>query len=226
LQTDFKNNAVLFWHSHIGQHLNPDLSAQDSVHAFVPTKQSKAGVAPLRLGAGIDAGYIVSGSGSYLIGKVVMPDAHGLTFVNSEEVSFERFIARWLADKAPATEPWMIGVIGKANAQASMQISAPPGLCYFCQNNAGFSFDLNKIRKAIEIIGGMPWKAAVATSLHGLRKRNGFPPGNQKDAANENLLKLFTKYPGLNKILSELEKSGVKAGSGEYQVLSWYFRER
>ena len=62
--------------------------------APVPTRL-KRGIDFNPLGAGIDAFYIACENDSYLIGKVELPSKKGLVFVPSEEISGERFIARW-----------------------------------------------------------------------------------------------------------------------------------
>lgn len=221
--------ALSFWHDCIGRHIAPQLSPKESPMTSLPTRMLKKGVGQNRLGAGINAFYIAQPGDSCLIGKFAVEDMPCLRFIDSEKISGEKYIATWLAESAPLNSPWMIGVIGKASPIESFYISQPPGLCAFSQASSGFEFDLRLVKDAVKLIGETPWKKEVAPAIHAYEgKLRASATGNQGqiDKANDKLLKMFAKTPEVRTLLIELNKLPIKARSGEYQILSWYNRER
>ncbi|TKD35297.1 hypothetical protein [Azotobacter chroococcum] len=209
------------WHRCIGQHLTRE-APENSVQPSVPTRLKK-GVGPNRIGAGIDAHYIASASGSFLIGKIEMANRPGLQFIPSEETTGQRFIAHWLIHEAPLDETWMIGVIGKANALPSLKLSQPPVLCRYCEANSGLDFNLEVVRNAHSLMGDLPWKKTIAPAIHLYSRLTAAVEQKEQEDLKEKLNRMFVQTPELRKILRKL---GVQPLSGEYEVLSWYNRER
>lgn len=210
-----------FWHQCVGRHLSDGLPAE-TLSPFVPTRLKK-GVGPNRLGAGIDAFYVACPEGSHLIGKLEMTSVPGLTFHPSEEQSGQRFIAHWLMHEAPLDEPWMIGVISKANPLRSLALSQPPALCEFCQTSGNFSFNLEAVRQAHQLMGDLPWKAVVAPSIHAHARFLSAATETEREAARTRLTDILSKTPSLKGVLRQLRAA---PGSGEYEILSWYHRVR
>lgn len=220
--------TLSFWYDCIGKLIDPTVTPELALSQSAPTRLKK-GVGMNRLGAGIDLFYIATPGASTLIGKLEMKDRPGLSFVPSEDVSGEKFIAQWLINSAPDDSPWMIGMIGNANPAESLKVSHPLALCRFCGTSSGFDFDLRLVREAVRIIGKLDWKAEVAGALHGYQTRlNALEIGDLEKADREGkkLTKLFGKQPSLKPALVALCKLPLKPNSGEYQVLSWYNRVR
>lgn len=213
------NKNLSFWYETIGKKLSEG-PAEGSTHPPLPTRVKK-GVAANRLGAGIDAYFIADEHESYLISKTEMADQPGLRFLASEKESGARFIGRWLVEKAPLDRTWMVGVIGKANINASLQISQPPLLCYFCEANKVMSFNLKAVREARDLMGEIPWKEIMAPALHTYSQY--ISAGNETLRKNlsEKLNKMLKKTPALRHLLPKLN---LRPDSGEYEVLSWYYR--
>lgn len=217
-----------FWYDCIGQRIAPDLPPEKSTKVALATHMKK-GIGPNPLGGGISAFYIAQPNESFLIGKFAENDKPGLKFISSESMSGEKQIARWLIDQAPLDKPWMIGVIGNANPTESLRISQPPALCAFGEVNGGFEFNLTSVREAVKLMGDTPWKKDVAPAIHAYEGKlkaaaTGLPHLIEK--ANEKLDKMFKKNPAIRPLLVALIKLPIKPNSGEYQVLSWYNRER
>jgi hypothetical protein len=221
MQTEL-NLTITFWHQLIGQHLT-NASPEDSVQPLVPTRLKK-GVGPNRVGAMIDAHYIACGAegGSFLIGKLELGDVQGLRFVARENTSGQRFIAHWLVHDAPLNEPWMIGVIGTPSAIQSLSISQPPALCRFGEANGGFDFNLAVVREAHAKMSHLPWKKVVAPAIHAYQAFRLADAGSA-ELAKAKMNKILAATPELRKILPSLQ---VLPRSGEYEILSWYNRER
>lgn len=219
---------LTFWYDCIGQRIAPELTPEKSTKVALATHMKK-GIGPNPLGAGISAFYIAQPGESMLIGKFAMEGMPGLTFVSSEGMTGEKFIARWLIEKAPLDKPWMIGVIGNANPVESFRISQPPGLCAFCEGNGGFEFNLSAVKQAAALIGETPWKKDVAPAIHAYEaKLKAADSGDAQliERANDKLNKMLMKSPEFRALLIALIKLPIKPNSGEYQVLSWYNRER
>ncbi|MCF6783737.1 hypothetical protein [Stutzerimonas stutzeri] len=217
-----------FWYDCIGRHIAPDSSPEQSTKPQMETRMKK-GTGLNRLGAGISAYYIALPGSSQLIGKFAMDDRPGLCFVNADDVSGEKVIAHWLADHAPLDRPWMIGVIGNASPNETFRISQPPGLCAFAQNNGGFEFNLASVREALKLIADFEWKKDIAPAIHAYEGRlKAVAAGDHSmiEKANDKLEKLLKKSPDLRTVLIGLCKLPIKPNSGEYQILSWYNRER
>lgn len=213
------NENLLFWHETIGKKLSNNEVAS-STHPLVPTRLKK-GVADNRLGAGIDAYFIADEQQSYLISKTELVNQSGLTFVPAEQESGNRFIAHWLMDKAPIDRAWMIGIIGKANINASLQVSQPPLLCYYCEANKVMPFNLKQVRDARRLIGDLPWKEVVAPGLHAYAQYISASHENVRKTQSERLNKLLNKTPELRKLLPKIN---IRPDSGDYEILSWYYR--
>lgn len=220
--------ALTFWYDCIGKHIAPTLTPEKSTKVALPTHMKK-GVGPNPLGAGISAFYIAQPGQSMLIGKFEMDDIPALRFINSADMTSEKFIAHWLIEKAPLNQPWMIGVIGNANPTESFRISQPPGLCSFCEGNGGFEFNLSTVKEAAVLIGDIPWKTDVAPVIHayeGKLKAAGTGDAHLIERANDKLIKSLNKNPENRSLLVALIKLPIKPNTGEYQLLSWYNRER
>lgn len=211
-------NPINFWHQHIGQHIG-SIEAGDT-KPRVPTRL-KRGIDPNTLGAGIDAFYIACEGMSHVVGKVELPNSKHITYTASENISGEKFIAQWLAHDAPTDQPWIVGVIGKANPNASFVLSQPPSLCSFCQSSKGFEFNLHHFRADVELIKGLDWKL-VTQAMYAL---NDFTSLNeyQITKGRNSLTKLFKNEPRLKQVLPHLR---AKPNNGEHQILSWYNRTR
>lgn len=219
---------VDYWYQCIGFHLAPETDPASSTKVGVLSRL-KRGIATNTLGAGIDAYYIACKEKSYLIGKVELPNLPSLEFIPSEDVSGERFIARWLVEQAPSNEPWMIGVIGNANPNESMKRSHPLALCRFCRAGASLDFDLGIVRNAVTIIGQFDWKKMVAPALHAINERQKASyvgDDNKVERENIKLKKSFDKNPGLRDAIVALCRLPLKPHSGEYEIISWYNRVR
>lgn len=205
---------VAFWHEHLGQYIS-DLPEAKSAGAVLPHRLNK-GVGPLRIGA-IDMFYIVTPEKSLAIGRLEMPESAHVKFVPTETVSARKFVAQWLVN-SEAQGPFMVGVLGKADAVASMKISHTPALSYFCQAGEGFSFNMEVVRRAITLIGDLPWKKTVAPAIHKYATFLSATPGNEQDKLMKELNGLLDKVPALRNILPRLK---VLPKSGEYEILSW-----
>lgn len=205
--------AIKFWAEHIGRRLDDSIADPETTAVTMPHRTLK-GVKPLRIGA-IDAFYIVSPSSSELIGRIEKPDQPGLVFVPTESVSARKYMAEWLV--SVASVPFMVGVIGNANPNESMRISHTLDRCYFCEAGGGFSFSLEKVRRANALFSGLRWKQEVAPAIHQyqrFRLASGDEQMNQKDK----LQKMLASNPGLREALVQ---SDVRPDSGEYTILSW-----
>ena len=211
-------DAIQFWHETIGQHISDNPVGQ--LKPSVPTRL-KRGVDLNPIGAGIDAFYIACEGDSHLIGKIELPNRAGLTFTPSEDISGERFIAQWLAHKAPSDKPWVVGVISKANPKSSVSFSQAPSLCVFCQNGKNFEFNLTHFKSDIELTKNIDWKL-VSQAIYAYddyTTNNNF----RKDKGSRVLAKLFKTEPKLKAILPKLR---AQPNNGEHLLLSWYNRKR
>ena len=217
-------DAINFWHSHLGRHLSDALPAASS-KARVETRMKK-GVGLNTLGALISAHYIVTHDKAWLIGKIARENTANVTFVPSdgdERVSGEQFIARWLVSNDFVT-PCMIGVIGNANPNGSFCISHSSAKIFYCEAGKGFSFDLNKVKRAKELIGEMSWRDTISPAIRQYyalidARASGTAFAIQKE--NTKMIKMLAKSPQLVQMIPEMD---VRPGSGEYVMLSWLFR--
>lgn len=201
-----------FWYDCIGRHLVPQATPMEAVAAILPTRTLK-GVKGLRIGA-IDAFYIARPGASQLISRIELPSTPALRQVAGETVSARKHIAQWLLDEAAT--PFLLGVIGNANPVASLQVSAAPSHCRFCESGAGFGFDLGRVRTARAQFATFPWKTVAATAIHQYwRCRLSTQPGGNEQ---KKLFALFDKHPGLRRAVIDAD---VKPNSGEYAILSW-----
>ncbi|MDY0208015.1 MAG: hypothetical protein RBR82_15540 [Pseudomonas sp.] len=210
--------SLQFWHEHIGQYIGSE--AAGNLKPPVLTRL-KRGVDLNTLGAGIDAFYIACEGDSHIIGKIELPNKKGLTFTASEDVSGERFIAHWLAHKAPTDKPWIIGVVSKANPSSSVMFSQAPSLCVFCHMGKNFEFNLAHFRDDVALTKDLNWKSLTSaiylyddyTAIDSYRKEKG----------STGLAKLFKSTPKLKKVLPKLR---AQPNNGEHALLSWYNRAR
>ncbi len=155
-----RDEALQFWHSHLGRHLS-DLPARESIGAFVPHRTLK-GIQPLRIGQ-IDLFYIACPKEAIVIGRVEQGGIRPVKAVAAETTSARKFVAHWLIDQAVA--PFMIGVIGRAHPHESMRISHHESKSHFCEAGTGFSFNLETVRRARDMIEGLQWKDIVVPAL-------------------------------------------------------------
>lgn len=211
-------NELRYWHDQIGSVIGA--ADEKTMCVSVPTRL-KRGLGDNRLGAGIDAFYIACEGDSYLISKTELPNTKGLTFVPSEDLSGERFIAQWLAESAPVDRPWLVGVISKASPNDSLAFSQPPYLGVFCQANKGFEFNLAHYRSDVELSKSIDWKVLVSAiyAYDDFISYDSF----RKEKGSKSLEKLFKREPELKKILPKLK---AKPNNGEHTLLSWYNRAR
>ncbi len=219
------SNPVGFWYANLGRHLS-DAPAQESCKARLPTRL-KRGVDLNTLGAGIAAYYIVTQTKSWLHGKIERESNARVEFVAADaeaRVSGEQFIARWLVSDQ-FTTPCMIGVIGNANPNASFCISYSAARVNYCEAGKGFCFDLDKIKRAITLIGDRSWSEKISPAIRQyyalLEARNA---GKESEIAKEHtkMSKLIEKTPELASIIPALD---IRPGSGEYIVLGWLYRQ-
>lgn len=217
-------DALLYWHANLGRHLS-DAEPDETTKARLETRMNK-GIGPNTLGAGIAAYYIVTVDKAWLIGKIERASTAHVEFVPSDaadNVSGEQFIARWLVS-SEMTTPCMIGVIGNANPNGSMAVSHTPAKVHFCEAGKGFSFDLDKVKRAKVLIGGMSWRDTVAPAIRqyfALLEARASGTAQSIEKENSKMLKLLAKTPDLAALIPKLD---VRPGSGEYVMLSWLFR--
>lgn len=215
------NEYLAFWHQHLGQHLSTAPIEQSS-KVQLPTRMKK-GVGPNTLGAGIDATYIVTPGKAILVGLIERESTEHVTFVPSDgdnAISGTRYIARWLTSQDKVPMPFMIGVIGKSNPNASFMISHSPARCFYCKSGGGFSFNLDTVITAKKLIGDLPWKT-VAAAIHQAEKYRLAHAGTDTDLTRreqDKMSKIIQKTPAIKVILSKIN---VRPRSGEYQILSW-----
>ncbi|WP_395009083.1 hypothetical protein [Undibacterium sp.] len=202
-----------FWHDNIGKYLC-DLPSNQSTSALIPHRTQK-GIQALRIGA-IDAFYIATPAHSYVIGRIEIPGNQKISFVPIEEYSARKYLAAWLINDA--VSPFIVGVISLANAASSMRISHHVTKSYFCEANAGFEFNLEKVRKALPLIQEFSWKKDIAPAIH-LHSNWMHAEGDERQQLNIKLMALLKKNPSLRSILSTID---IRPNSGEYQILSWY----
>lgn len=209
---------IEFWFEHIGTKLDSSSAPEESTGLSIPHRALK-GVKPLRLGA-IDVFYIAAKPTSYLIGRIDLPSCEDIQIIGTETVSARKHIASWLINES--TTPFMVGVIGNANPNASMSISHTPSRGQFCESGAGFMFNLETIRSALPLIAELNWKSDIAPALHQVAKYRE-AAGETKDYEKQKLLKLFNRKPELRHTISKLD---IRPNSGEYTLLSWLNIER
>lgn len=209
-----ENKALTFWHEHIGKRLTtPPMERTDSFAAIIPHRTKSKGVQNMRIGA-LDAFYVASPHKSYVIGRVELPETQQIQFIPTESTSARKFVANWLLFEAEA--PFMVGVIGKASALDSFKLTSHIVQSAFCQAGAGFTFDLDLVRKAHQKIAHLPWKK-VASGIHNFEALRHAEPENL-DAERKRMNKFLSKNPELRSILPQLR---ILPNSGEYTVLSW-----
>lgn len=212
---------LLFWHQHLGQYLSNAPVGQSS-KAALETRMKK-GVGLNTIGAGIDAHYIVTPAHSFLIGKIERENTEHVTFIPSDgdnPIPGNRYIAKWLTGTDKVPMPFMIGVIGKSNPNASFTISHSPARCLYCESGSGFSFNLDTVLAAKALIGTLPWKT-VAAAIHQAEKYRMACTGSNVEITRREqgkMNKIIEKTPELRAILSKIN---VRPRSGEYQILSW-----
>lgn len=197
-----------FWHTHVGQKLGP-FTPEESVACLIPHR-TKKGVAPLRIGAS-GVVYMVSATDCRLISFIELPDQPGLKFIPSGTVRPMKYLAHWMLNEA--TPPYMVGVMGKASPKASLTITHNERMATFCEANANFYFDVDKIRQAQGIFAPFPWKTVSATLYQYQEYRL-----DPTEARKAKLSKTFAKHPGLREAIRD---GGIIAGSGEHTVLAW-----
>lgn len=202
-----------FWHENIGQHICTLPSSQSS-GCTLPHRTLK-GTKALRIGA-IDSFYIATVDQSFLIGRVELPNSDRICMIATERHSARKYLATWLIEHGKG--PFMVGVISLANAAPSFRISHHETKSYFCEANAGFEFNLEKIRKALSLIKDFSWKKDIAPAIH-LHSNWMHAQENERLQLQTKLKALLTKTPALRTILSVID---IRPGSGEYQILSWY----
>jgi hypothetical protein len=210
-------NPVEFWFQHLGRYLDPSLAPHQSTGLSLPHRTNK-GVKALRIGA-IDAFYVACPAKSKLIGRVEVPSSASVQVLPAEQVSARKTIADWLIDDAEA--PFMVGVIGNANPNASMAISHTPARCTFCDAAGRLVFDLGKVRAAAKLFAGMPWKD-IATGIHQYARVQ-MATSDQLAFEKEKLSRLFQKTPEMRRVLVQAD---IRPFSGEYAVLAWSQIER
>jgi hypothetical protein len=207
-----ENEASHFWHENLGRFLT-DLPEGVSTGAVINHRTLK-GIKPLRIGA-VDAFYIATPTASFVLGRVEQQDGERVKFLGTEQFSARKYLAEWLIHQASA--PFMVGVLGKANALPSLRVSHHVSQSYFCEAGGGFGFNLNVVRDAQEKIASLPWKKTVAPAIHQYsRLCQADPKTIEKD--REKMQGILAKSPELRQILPLLK---ILPSSGEYTVLSW-----
>lgn len=207
-----------FWHEYLGRYLS-DAPIGKSSKIQIETRL-KRGVGLNTLGAGIDAHYIVTTTHAWLIGKIERESTDRVTYVPSDTykaLSGIKFIAKWLAE-GNVSFPFMIGVIGKSNPDASFRVSYSMERCFYGVSGGGFEFNLEKVRNAYAQRDDVPWKTLAPAIHQHARYKHAQAVGNSDGirVEKDKLAKMLDKTPGLRTILPEL---GVLPGSGEYAIL-------
>lgn len=209
-----ENKGLIFWHEQIGKQLTtPPMECNESFAAIIPHRTKSKGTHTMRIGA-LDAFYIASRKKSYVIGRVELPDTEQIQFIPTESTSARKYVANWLVFEAEA--PFMVGVIGKASALDSFKLTSHIVQSAFCQAGAGFTFDLDLVRKAHQKIAHLPWKKVAAGIYQFEALRHAEP--EDLDTERRKMNKLLSKIPDLRAILPQLK---VLPNSGEYTILSW-----
>lgn len=204
-----------FWYESLGRRLDPTLPGPTSITSIsVPTRQLK-GIGPLRIGAK-DLFYAGSLDHGIVIGSVTLPSTHTLDVVEATGMQRNVTLARYLVHEA--TFPLITGLVSKANPDDSLMISETPDLVRFCEEGDSFSFNLKRVRSALTLCEGHPWKV-ISHAMYRHRDLINDPSPLNKSA----LKKLLDKNPWLSTLLPKL---GVTAGSGEFTVMSWYRFEK
>lgn len=208
-------NPREFWHEYMGKRLtNPSLALGESHKAILPHRTLSKDSYPMRIGA-LDLFYIVTPEKAVAIGRVALPDNDHVKFVGTEKVSARKYVAEWLLHEA--TGPYMVGVFGKADAEASFRISHHPSVSYFCEKGAGFGFDLELVRAAHKKIEHLSWQKVVSRAIHQYARFKQ-AEGEEQNLERFKLQKMLISEPTLREILPTL---GILPNSGEYTILSW-----
>jgi hypothetical protein len=168
----------------------------------------------------IGAFYIASSTEpSRLIGRVEPPSPPGVELVGGETVSPEKYIAHWLIHSA--VPPFIVGVTRKAHPEPSFRVTEALSAVHFCDTSGGFVANLELVRQAHAKIGLLDWKKVVSSAICTYSDYVN-APSSDNSREKERLKKLLEKTPELSAILPAL---GVRPGSGEFKVLSWYNKE-
>lgn len=218
---------VEFWHQNLGRFLS-SAPAAESAMALVPTRM-KRGTDLNRLGAGIAAYYIATPGHAWLIGKIDLPNTAELTVIPTDDenpVSGEQRIAEWLVSEKMTT-PFMIGMIGNANPNASFKISHTALRAVFCQSGKSIPFSVDAVRKATVLFSehSLSWWKVVAPAIRqyaALKDARRTASEAVIEREKQKLSKMLAAVPALTKLLPEVD---IKPGSGEYQILSWFYRK-
>ena len=206
-------NDIEFWHGCIGSQLDSSLSAQQSPGAMIPHRTLK-GIKPLRIGA-IDAFYYGSEKGSFVLGRLELPNTDSTQFIGTEDVSARRFLARYLIENAEA--PFMCGVIGNASPVSSFKVTHAIARSTFCEAGKSFHFDLGKVREAYQLLSTFDWKKEVASLIYAVE--------TYRTEKNQRSLKWIKANEAIRKaspdLRSAVNRAAIKPFSGEYTILSW-----
>ncbi|MDK9702522.1 MAG: hypothetical protein OEL20_05235 [Sulfuritalea sp.] len=203
-----------------------------SSKALVPTRLGKNDpaaatqgkgkrTAPHPLGAGISLYYIVTPGQSQVIGKLALDDRPEVRVIAMDAPDARRpnkLQAEWLIHEA--TTPFLIGMYGSANPNASFQVSHHPVMATFCDPSANIPFNLEWLREDVARIGEFPW-LTLAPAIHRYDAlRNAESGSVEAEKAKAQLTKLLGASPVLRTLLPKLH---VRPRSGEYQILSWFY---
>lgn len=119
----------------------------------------------------------------------------------------------------------MIGVIGNANPNASFVVSHSTAKVNYCEAGKGFSFDLDKIKRALTLMDDQSWYDVISPAIRQYyalveARVSGKEPQISKESMK--MAKLIEKTPGLAAIVPAMD---IRPGSGEYIVLGWLNRQ-
>lgn len=206
-------NDIEFWHGCIGSQLDSTLSSQQSPGAIIPQRTLK-GIKPLRIGA-IDAFYYGSEKGSFVLGRLELPNTKGTQFIGTEDVSARRYLARYLIQDAEA--PFICGVIGNASPVSSFKVTHAIARSTFCEAGKSFHFDLGKVRDAYRLLSAFDWKKEVVSLIYAIE--------TYRTEKNQVSIKWKKASEAIRKaspeLLSAINRAAIKPFSGEYTILSW-----
>lgn len=208
--------------SRITDSLKIEISVEDCMSLQMPCSTvekvkadgtiKKAAVSNLRMGAK-DVFFLCTAERAVIISPYQVTDSPFLEVRTTAKAGPKKQIAQLLLELPE--QPFMAGVISKANAEKALRVSPHTRLGYFCEMGAGFAFDLGKVKDARESMGDLNWKV-VQQALYRLQDAR-FEPSKQ-EAAHKELVKACRAHPDLEGFL---EGTDIIPGSGEFELLSW-----
>lgn len=209
-----------WWAEMVGARLTADGKPPIDTNLSFPTRTQK-GLKPQRLGAGNGMShpgfyYMGSPDQAIVISKYELPKRPDLLSVPLETTAAFRYMGQWLIETAKA--PFIIGAVGLSSMTRELEVSRHEHLCVFNQNLNSFTFNLEVVRRAFDLLKPYPWKGAanMAISLLPATKQ----PGSAGIRAREALLKLDAQHAGL---MQAVIAARITPDSGEHRVLGWYY---